>query len=153
MLKTLWYFEKITKNSQNFGQKGAKKEENPFFIFRPPFFAEKRKIEKKRKTKIFRFIATHSNNEKRGRVTQVDRAAWHRTEEEKLLMMIKIFCVKIQRWQSDLVSLRSSKHQSEAGQIKDPTIWRYFYQNNHLLEKFLLLKRKKKKKRVEIFVS
>ena len=62
------------------------------------------------------------NNEKRGRVTQVDRAAWHRTEEEKLLMMIKIFCVKIQRWQSDLVSLRSSKHQSEAGQIKDPTM-------------------------------
>ena len=61
------------------------------------------------------------NNEKRGRVTQVDRAAWHRTEEEKLLMMIKIFCVKIQRWQSDLVSLRSNKHQSEAGQIKDPT--------------------------------
>ena len=59
MLKTLWYFEKITKNSQNFGQKGAKKEENPFFIFRPPFFAEKRKIEKKRKTKIFRFVATH----------------------------------------------------------------------------------------------
>ena len=38
------------------------------------------------------------NNEKRGWVTQVDRAAtWHRTEEEKLLMMIKIFCVKIQR--------------------------------------------------------
>ena len=64
------------------------------------------------------------NNEKRGWVTQVDRAAtWHRTEEEKLLMMmIKIFCVKIQRWQSDLVSLRSSKHQSEAGQIKDPTM-------------------------------
>ena len=62
------------------------------------------------------------NNEKRGRVTQVDRVAWHRTEEEKLLMMIKIFCVKIQRWQSDLVSLRSSKHQSEAGQIKDPTM-------------------------------
>ena len=40
------------------GLNGAKDEENPFFIFRPPFFIEKRKIEKKRKQKILRFIAT-----------------------------------------------------------------------------------------------
>ena len=38
----------------------AKNDENQFFIFRPPFFAEKQKIEKKRKTKFFRFGATHT---------------------------------------------------------------------------------------------
>ena len=32
---------------------------NRFFVFRPPFFAEKRKIEKKRKTKNPFFGATH----------------------------------------------------------------------------------------------
>ena len=32
------------------------------------------------------------------------------------------YFVSKSRWQSDLVSLRSSKHQSEAGQIKDPTM-------------------------------
>ena len=36
-----------------------KMKKNQFFVFRPPFFAEKRKIGKKRKTKILRFGGTH----------------------------------------------------------------------------------------------
>ena len=62
------------------------------------------------------------NNEKGGwaaGATQVDRgAAWHR---RSYWWWSKYFVSK-SRWQSDLVSLRSSKHQSEAGQIKDPTM-------------------------------
>ena len=37
-----------------------KMKKNQFFVFRAPFFAEKRRIEKKRKTKFFRFGETHS---------------------------------------------------------------------------------------------
>ena len=33
---------------------------NPFFVFGSPFFAEKQKIEKKRKRKILRFGGTHN---------------------------------------------------------------------------------------------
>ena len=40
----------------------AKKAKNRFFFFRPPFFAEKQKIGKKRKTKIFRFGGSHRAN-------------------------------------------------------------------------------------------
>ena len=44
----------IIKNSQNLAKYKEK------LVFRPPFFAEKRKIEKKRKRKILRFGGTHN---------------------------------------------------------------------------------------------
>ena len=40
----------------------AKNEGNRFLVFRPPFFAEKWKIEKSEKWNFFRFGATHTYN-------------------------------------------------------------------------------------------
>ena len=50
-----WNVEKSSKIAKIW----QKMKKNQFFVFRAPFFAEKRRIEKKRKTKILRFGGTH----------------------------------------------------------------------------------------------